>query len=136
MKTIRLSKMDKDTIIKILIAGGILAFPTDTVFGLGCMMDEKAMAKIYKAKGLAYLKRENDQFAGSVNNALSEEEKEMLRKELDLGNGDVLLMIADQKAVANVALGALRKKLGQDLGLIDENKYSFAWITISAGMPG
>ena len=85
--------------------------------------------KIYKAKGLAYLKRENDQFAGSVNNALSEEEKEMLRKELDLGNGDVLLMIADQKAVANVALGALRKKLGQDLGLIDENRYCFAWIT-------
>ncbi len=85
--------------------------------------------KIYKAKGLAYLKRENDQFAGSVNNALSEEEKETLRKELDLGNGDVLLMIADQKAVANVALGALRKKLGQDLGLIDENRYCFAWIT-------
>ncbi len=85
--------------------------------------------KIYKAKGLAYLKRENDQFAGSVNNALSEEEKETLRKELDLKNGDVLLMIADQKAVANVALGALRKKLGQDLGLIDENRYCFAWIT-------
>ncbi|MBR4461779.1 MAG: aspartate--tRNA ligase [Erysipelotrichaceae bacterium] len=85
--------------------------------------------KIYKAKGLAYLKRENDSFSGSVNNALSEEEKETLRKELNLENGDVLLMIADQKAIANVALGALRKKLGQDLGLIDENKYSFAWIT-------
>ena len=56
MKTIRLSKMDKDTIIKILIAGGILAFPTDTVFGLGCMMDEKAMAKIYKAKGRSFNK--------------------------------------------------------------------------------
>ncbi|MBQ6559243.1 MAG: threonylcarbamoyl-AMP synthase [Erysipelotrichaceae bacterium] len=56
MKTIRLSKMDKDKIIKILIAGGVLAFPTDTVFGLGCMMDEKAMAKIYEAKGRSFNK--------------------------------------------------------------------------------
>lgn len=56
MKTIRLSKMEKDKIIKILIAGGILAFPTDTVFGLGCMMDETAMAKIYEAKGRSFTK--------------------------------------------------------------------------------
>ncbi len=86
-------------------------------------------AKIYKAKGLAYLKRENEQFSGSVNNALTDEEKETLRQELKLENGDVLLMIADQKAIADVALGAVRKKLGQDLGLIDDNKYTFAWIT-------
>ena len=85
--------------------------------------------KIYKAKGLAYLKQENGQFSGSVNNALSDTEKETLKQELSLEDGDVLLMIADQKAIADVALGALRKKLGQDLGLIDENKYCFAWIT-------
>ena len=48
--------MDKDIIIKILIAGGLLAFPTDTVFGLGCMMDEEAMAKIYKVKGRSFTK--------------------------------------------------------------------------------
>ena len=34
-----------------MISGGILAFPTDTVFGLGCIIDKKAIAKIYKAKG-------------------------------------------------------------------------------------
>lgn len=51
MKTIKYSKMDKDKIINTLISGGILAFPTDTVFGLACIMDEKAIKKIYKAKG-------------------------------------------------------------------------------------
>ena len=56
MKTIRLTKMDKEKIIKILIAGGLLAFPTDTVFGLGCMMDEEAMAKIYEIKGRSFTK--------------------------------------------------------------------------------
>ena len=50
MKTIKYTKMDKDKIINTLIQGGILAFPTDTVFGLGCIMDEKAIKKIYKAK--------------------------------------------------------------------------------------
>ncbi len=51
MDTIRYSKMDKEKIIKRLMAGGIIAFPTDTVFGLGCIVDEEAMKKIYAAKG-------------------------------------------------------------------------------------
>lgn len=51
MKTIKYTKMDKQEIINTLMNGGILAFPTDTVFGLACMMDEKAMKKVYEAKG-------------------------------------------------------------------------------------
>lgn len=50
MKTIRYTKMDKDRIINLLMRGEILAFPTDTVFGLACIMDRKAIAKVYKAK--------------------------------------------------------------------------------------
>ena len=51
MKTIKYTKMDKQEIINTLMNGGILAFPTDTVFGLACMMDEKDMKKVYEAKG-------------------------------------------------------------------------------------
>ena len=51
MKTIKYSKMDKEKIITQMMQGGIIAFPTDTVFGLGCIMDEEAMKKIYVAKG-------------------------------------------------------------------------------------
>ena len=43
--------MDKDKIITVLRQGGILAFPTDTVFGLACIMDVHAMKKVYEAKG-------------------------------------------------------------------------------------
>ena len=86
-------------------------------------------AKIYKAKGVAYLKYENNEFSGSVNNALPAEEKESLKDFLKLENGDVVLMLADKKAIAQVALGAIRKKLGEELGLIDKNKYCFEWIT-------
>ena len=46
MKTIRYTKMEEKAIVDILLAGGIVAFPTDTVFGLACMMDKKAMDKV------------------------------------------------------------------------------------------
>ena len=85
--------------------------------------------KIYKARALAYLKYDNDAFSGSVNNALPEEEKQALKEALKLENGDVVLIIADKKAVAETALGAVRKKLGEELGLIDKNRFCFEWIT-------
>ena len=38
--------------VNILKAGGIVAFPTDTVYGIGAMpFDKKAVAKLYKIKG-------------------------------------------------------------------------------------
>ncbi len=85
--------------------------------------------KIYKAKAIAYLKYDKNEFSGSVNNALPENEKEALKDFLKLENGDVVMMIADKKAIAQVALGAVRKKVAEELGLIDKNKYAFAWIT-------
>lgn len=54
MNTI-IEKYTADTIKKageILKAGGLVAFPTETVYGLGAdALDEKASAKIYEAKG-------------------------------------------------------------------------------------
>lgn len=85
--------------------------------------------KIYKAKALAYLKYDNDTFTGSLNNAISAEEKAALKERLQLENGDVMMCVADKKKIADAAMGALRVKLGHDLKLIDENKYCFAWIT-------
>ena len=54
MDTILFSKMDMYEIINLLMHGGILAFPTDTVFGLACMMDDEAIAKVYEAKGRSF----------------------------------------------------------------------------------
>ena len=54
METIRYTKMDTDEIIRKLEEGGIVAFPTDTVFGLGCVMEEGPIRKIYDAKGRSF----------------------------------------------------------------------------------
>ena len=85
--------------------------------------------KIYKAKALAYLKLEDGAFSGSLNNALSDEEKNTLKEKLNLKDKSIVFMIGDDKKIADVAIGALRTKLGNELGLIDKDKFAFAWIT-------
>ena len=56
MDTIRYSTMDMDAIIGVLKNRGLIAFPTDTVFGLACIMDEEATAKVYEVKGRDFRK--------------------------------------------------------------------------------
>ncbi|MDO4500647.1 MAG: aspartate--tRNA ligase [Erysipelotrichaceae bacterium] len=85
--------------------------------------------KVYKAKALAYLKLDNGAFAGSLNNALTDEEKNSIKERLNMNDGDIVFMIADDKKIADVALGALRTKLGNELGLINKDSFAFAWIT-------
>ena len=54
MNTTKLTKKDIKQVIEILKSGGIVAFPTDTVFGLGCIINKEAIAKIYEAKGRSF----------------------------------------------------------------------------------
>ena len=84
--------------------------------------------KIYKAKGVAFVKYENNDFTGGIAKFLSDDEKNALRNEFSLSENDTLLFVADKKSIADVALGALRCKIAKELNLIDENKFCFAWI--------
>lgn len=86
-------------------------------------------AKIYGAKALSFLKYNNATYAGSIAKVVSDEEKALLTEKYHIAENDLLLFIADKKAVAQTALGAVRLKLGQDLGLIDESQYQFLWVT-------
>ena len=54
MDTIKYNKEDQELIIDNLLKGGIIAFPTDTVFGLGCIINRDAIAKVYEAKGRSF----------------------------------------------------------------------------------
>lgn len=85
--------------------------------------------KVYGAKALAYLKYGEDGISGSVAKVLSDEEKAAIQTALQVENGDLVFMIADQMHTAQTALGALRQKLGHQLELIDENAYRFLWVT-------
>jgi aspartyl-tRNA synthetase len=84
---------------------------------------------VYGAKGLAWLKAEEDGLKGPISKFFAEEEQQALKAKLDIQTGDLLLFVADKKSVVADALGALRIKLGKDLGLIDQSKFNFLWIT-------
>ncbi|MBR3840538.1 MAG: aspartate--tRNA ligase [Erysipelotrichales bacterium] len=85
--------------------------------------------KIYGAKALSYLKCANGELAGSIAKVTSDAEKQELISRFNLKDNDMVLVVADTQKVVQAALGALRVKLGKDLGLIDESKFNFLWVT-------
>lgn len=85
--------------------------------------------KIYGAKALSYLKCANGELSGSIAKVTSDDEKAELISRFNLKDNDMLLIVADVQKTVQAALGALRVKLGKDLGLIDESKFNFLWVT-------
>jgi aspartyl-tRNA synthetase len=83
-------------------------------------------------KGLGYISVIEDAGAsvlkGPIVKFLSEEKQAALRKDLSLKNNDTLFFIADApKAVDNLA-GQIRMTLGNQLNLIDRDKFEFCFI--------
>jgi len=93
----------------------------------------EAQAKIYKAKGMAWMKvapgeAGGAKLEGGASKFFAGMEAE-LAAALGAKPGDLVLMVADSKRrVACVALGAVRSKLGKDLGLCDPKVFELAWI--------
>jgi len=85
--------------------------------------------KKYHAKGLAWLKYEDDSFKGSISKFLSLEESMELVNKLNVSNNDVIFIISDNKKISQTALGELRLKVAKDFNLIDNNQYNFSWVT-------
>ena len=85
--------------------------------------------KVYGAKGLAWLKVEEDGLKGPIAKFFGEEDANVLMTTLEATAGDLLLFVADKKSVVADSLGALRLRLGKELELIDESKFNFLWVT-------
>ncbi|MBX9973162.1 aspartate--tRNA ligase [Cytobacillus firmus] len=86
-------------------------------------------AAVYGAKGLAWLKAEEDGLKGPIAKFVTEDEQKAFYAALSVEAGDLLLFVADKKNVVADALGALRLKLGKELDLIDQSKFNFLWVT-------
>ena len=83
----------------------------------------------FKAKALAWLKKENGALTGSIAKPLSEAEKAAVEKELDLKDNSIAFFIADSAKIARSSLGALRVKLAHENDLIGESQFKFLWVT-------
>lgn len=85
-------------------------------------------AKIYGAKGLAWLKVTADGLNGPIAKFFGEEEQKNLLEKTNGEVGDLLLFVADKPSIVADTLGALRLKLGKELQLIDESQFAFLWV--------
>ncbi|UOB19805.1 aspartate--tRNA ligase [Macrococcus armenti] len=86
-------------------------------------------AKIYGAKGLAWVKVTEEGLNGPIAKFFEESHVLELLAETKAETGDLILFVADKWSVVNASLANLRNKLGKELGLIDENKFNFLWVT-------
>ncbi|MFH4471342.1 aspartate--tRNA ligase [Vibrio parahaemolyticus] len=88
---------------------------------------------IYGAKGLAWMKV-NDRAAGvegiqsPVAKFLSEDVINGILDRTQAESGDIILFGADKSNIVAEALGALRLKLGKDLGLTKEGTWAPLWV--------
>lgn len=87
-------------------------------------------AKGYGAKGLAYLAVMPDgTYKSSFAKFMTEEELKALVEAMGGEAGDLLLFAADRLKIVWSVLGALRCELAKQLGLIDNDRFDFLWVT-------
>ncbi|HDT6654059.1 TPA: aspartate--tRNA ligase [Staphylococcus aureus] len=84
---------------------------------------------IYGAKGLAWVKVVEDGLTGPIGRFFEAENVEILLTLTGAEAGDLVMFVADKPNVVAQSLGALRVKLAKELGLIDETKLNFLWVT-------
>lgn len=66
--------------------------------------------------------------AGPIAKALGDEKTEEIRVQLGLGEGDAAFFLAGKPDSFEAVAGRARTEIAQELGLIDEKQFKFAWI--------
>jgi aspartyl-tRNA synthetase len=93
-------------------------------------LDELAeLAKTHGAGGLGWIKVPEGEISASFLKAAGEAQVREVAGAAGAGTGDLVLLVAGPRPPAAKALGALRLEMGRRLGLIDEKKFSFLWVT-------
>lgn len=91
-----------------------------------------ALTKIVEpagAKGVTWLKVEDAGLAGTPAKFLNGDKVKELLSIFGAGKGDLILMVADQPAVANAALSIIRTYLGREFKTYREDDIDVVWIT-------
>lgn len=83
----------------------------------------------FGAKGLAWMAIEADGVRSPIGKFFAGDVMVKLQAQLAAEPEDLLLFVAAEPAIVAAALGALRLHLGEQLGLIPANTFSFLWVT-------
>ena len=87
------------------------------------------LAKSFGAGGLAWAAFQGENVRSSFARNLGAGELDAIRARANVQEGDLLLVVAGSYEVAANVLGRLRNELGARLGLIDESRMVYAFIT-------
>ena len=85
-------------------------------------------AKHYGAKGLLWIKVEEDGFSSSASKFLNDGELTKVAERCGSKPGDIIFIVSAQPKVVFDTLGWLRRKIAGILGLLDDNKFNFLWV--------
>ncbi|MGP7816867.1 aspartate--tRNA ligase [Niallia sp. 01092] len=137
MELVNLSEIVKDSSFKVFAAavetgGQVKAINVKNASDKYSRKDIDALTefvKVYGAKGLAWLKADEEGLKGPIAKFISEEEQKAMASALSIESGDLLLFVADKTNIVADSLGTLRLKLAKELQLIDESKFNFLWVT-------
>ena len=84
--------------------------------------------KEFGAKGLAWMRIEENQVNAPIAKFFTEDELEQIKERMGAEPGDILFFVADSPDVVAQALKNLRLRLGQELGLIPDGEYHLSWV--------
>jgi aspartyl-tRNA synthetase len=78
--------------------------------------------------GMTWMRATKDSLDSNIVKYFTPEVLSKLKKEMDVKEGDLLLLLAGPKRRVLETGGQLRKKLAEDLELFDKNTFKFAWL--------
>lgn len=85
-------------------------------------------AKHYGAKGLVWIKYEEDEIKSSVSKFFGQDELKAVLDRFNAKVGDIVFICSDKPKVVFDTLGFLRRRIAGMLGLLDENQFNFLWV--------
>jgi aspartyl-tRNA synthetase len=88
------------------------------------------IAKLYAAKGLAFIKIENGEWKSPIVKFFSDAEKTALQSKLNIEEGDCVFFAADKWEIACEVLGRLRLRIAEMQKLMPVGEvWNFLWVT-------
>jgi aspartyl-tRNA synthetase len=128
------SALDSGGVVKAINAKGFAGITT------GQIEELTETAKVFGAKGLAFIKVENGEWKSPIVKFFNDAEKAALQSKLNIEEGDLILFGADKWEVAGEVLGRIRLRVAEIQNLIGSaNRHSgseqsgldwdFLWVT-------
>lgn len=85
--------------------------------------------KHYGAKGVVWIRVEENELKSSVNKFFSQEQLAEIAAVFGAKTGDLILIVADRTKVVFDSLGFLRRHIAGLLGLLDDQQFNLLWVT-------